>query len=79
MPFDIETETSLEIAEKLLEQEHILNMKRIEVLSQMMLKLAKNHPKIKELLKPELKNLIDLENRIKELESTSLSVLSRTR
>ena len=75
---DMETETSLEIAEKLLEQEHILNMRRIEVLTKMMIKLAKNHPKLKELLKPELMDLIELEKGIKELESTSVSVLSPT-
>ena len=76
MSIDIATETSLEIAEKLLEQEHILNIRRIEVLTRMMLKLAKNNSKFKELLAPELKDLIELEKGIKELESTSLSVLS---
>lgn len=76
MSIDIATETSLEIAEKLLEQEHILNMRRIEVLTRMMLKLAKNNSKFKELLAPELKDLVELEKGIQELESTSLSVLS---
>ena len=73
---DIETETSLEIAEKLLEQEHIINMRRIELLSAMMLKLAKNSKKISELLEPELKKLEELENGIKDLELTTFSVLS---
>ena len=76
MSIDIATETSLEIAEKLLEQEHILNIRRIEVLTRMMLKLAKNNSKFKELLAPELKDLIELEKGIQELKSTSLSVLS---
>lgn len=76
MPFDADVETSLEIAEKLLEQEHIINMKRIEILSKMMIKLANKHPKLKEFLEPELSRLIELEESIRELESTSMYALS---
>jgi predicted NUDIX family phosphoesterase len=76
LDIDVNTDTSLEIAEKLLEQEHILNMRRIEVLSQMMIKLAECHPKIKNLLNVELRKLKDLEKRINDLESTSASILS---
>jgi len=76
LDIDMNTDTSLEIAEKLLEQEHILNMRRIEVLSQMMIKLTECHPKLKNLLNVELKKLKDLEKSINDLESTSASILS---
>ena len=76
LDIDMNTDTSLEIAEKLLEQEHILNMRRIEVLSQMMIKLTECHPKLKNLLNVELKKLKDLEKSINDLESTSAAVLS---
>ena len=72
---DETTETSLEIAERLLEQEHIINMKRIEILSRMMVKLANRFGKLRETLEPELSHLIELEENVKELESTSLNVL----
>lgn len=70
------TETSLEIAEKLLEQEHIINMRRIELLSRMMVKLANNFKKLQDVLEPEISNLIKLEKNIKDLETTTLNVLS---
>lgn len=70
-------ETSLEIAEKLLEQEHIINMRRIEVLSRMMVKLAKNFKKLQDILEPEISDLIKLEKNIKDLETTTLNVLSK--
>jgi len=76
LDIDMNTDTSLEIAEKLLEQEHILNMRRIEVLSQMMIKLTECHPKLKNLLNVELKKLKDLKKSINDLESTSAAVLS---
>ena len=76
MSFDINTETSLDIAEKLLEQEHIINMRRIAVLSKMFIKLADRYSKIKDLLSPEIDELISLERGIKDLETTSMSVLS---
>ena len=76
LDIDMNTDTSLEIAEKLLEQEHIINMKRIEILSKMMIKIANKHPKLKEFLEPELSRLIELEESIKELESTSMYALS---
>ena len=76
LDIDVNTDTSLEIAEKLLEQEHILNMRRIEILCQMMIKLTECHPKLKNLLSPELRKLKDLEKSINDLESTSASILS---
>ena len=75
MSIDFNAETSLTIAEKLLEQEHIINMRRIEVLSQMMIKLTNKVPKLKEILLPELNDLIELENQLRELERTSESIL----
>ncbi len=71
------TETSLEIAEKLLEQEHIINMRRIELLSRMMVKLVNNFTKLQDVLEPEISNLIKLEKNIKDLETTTLNVLSK--
>ena len=71
------TETSLEIAEKLLEQEHIINMRRIELLSRMMVKLANNFKKLQDVLEPEISSLIKLEKNIKDLETTTLNVLSK--
>ncbi len=71
------TETSLEIAEKLLEQEHIINMRRIELISRMMVKLVNNFTKLQDVLEPEISNLIKLEKNIKDLETTTLNVLSK--
>ena len=76
MSLDFNAETSLSIAEKLLEQEHIINMKRIEVLSQMMIKLTNRVPKLKEILTPEIDDLLDLEKQLGELERVSESILS---
>ncbi len=76
MSIDFNAETSLTIAEKLLEQEHIINMRRIEVLSQIMIKLANKAPKIKAIIEPELNDLLELENQLKELKYTSENILS---
>ena len=77
LTLDENAETSLEIAERLLEQEHIINMKRIELLSRMIVKLADRFKKLQETLEPELSKLIKLEKSIKELESTTINVLSK--
>ena len=69
-------ETALDIAEKLLEQEHIINMKRMAILSKMMIKLAENHKRIRDILEPELTELVKLEKDISALESVGISVLS---
>lgn len=76
MSIDFNAETSLTIAEKLLEQEYVINMKRLEILSQMMIKLANRVPKIKEILTSELDDLNELEKQLSELEHTSESILS---
>jgi hypothetical protein len=41
----------------------------------MMVKLANRFGKLRETLEPELSHLIELEENVKELESTSLNVL----
>ena len=71
-------ETALDIAEKLLEQEHIINMKRMAILSKMMIKLAENHNRIRDILEPELTELVKLEKDISALESVGISVLSQS-
>lgn len=76
MSIDFNTEASLSIAEKLLEQEHYINMQRIELLSKMIIKLSVRFPSLRELLKPELKKLVELEKKLQEVETTSESILS---
>lgn len=76
MSIDFNTEASLSIAEKLLEQEHYINMQRIELLSKMIIKLSVRFPSLRELLKSELKELVELEKKLQEVETTSESILS---
>ena len=76
MPIDINMETSLVIAEKLLDQEHILNTKRIEVLCQIILKMAESNPELKKMIENEIKVLTKLERRMEDLENTSRGILS---
>ena len=71
MTIDINVETSLAIAEKLLEQEHIINIKRIEVLCQIVLKIIEQNPELKKNVENELNVLSTLEQKMENLETTS--------
>ena len=76
MSIDINTETSLEIAEKLMYQEHVINVKRIEVLSQIVIKLVERFPELKDEVEEELKVLERLERRMEDLDDASRGFLS---
>ena len=76
MSIDINTETSLEIAEKLMYQEHVINVKRIEVLSQIVIKLVERFPELKAEVEEELKVLERLERRMEDLDDASRGFLS---
>lgn len=76
MTIDLNAETSLAIAEKLLEQERIINTKRIEVLCQIVLKFAKHSPELKNIIEEELTILKRLEKNMEDLEIASRGFLS---
>lgn len=76
MSIDINAETSLEIAEKLMYQEHVINVKRIEVLSQVVIKLVERFPELKAEVEEELKVLERLERRMEDLDDASRGFLS---
>ena len=76
MSIDINAETSLEIAEKLMYQEHVINVKRIEVLSQVVIKLVERFPELKAEVEEELKILERLERRMEDLDDASRDFLS---
>ncbi len=76
MSIDINTETALEIAEKLMYQEHIINVKRIEVLSQIVIKLVERFPELKAEVEEELKVLEKLEKRMEDLDDATRGFLS---
>ncbi len=76
MSIDINAETALEIAEKLMYQEHVVNVKRIEVLSQIVIKLVERFPELKTEVEEELKVLEKLEKRMEDLDDASSGFLS---
>lgn len=76
MSIDINAETALEIAEKLMYQEHVINVKRIEVLSQIVIKLVERFPELKTEVEEELKVLEKLEKRMEDLDDASRGFLS---
>lgn len=76
MSIDINAETALEIAEKLMYQEHVINVKRIEVLSQIVIKLVERFPELKAEVEEELKVLEKLEKRMEDLDDASRGFLS---
>ena len=76
MPIDINVETSLAVAEKLLEQEHIINIKRIEVLSQLVIKVIEHSPELKNEVENEIKMLEKLEKKMEQLEDASRGFLT---